>query len=188
MRSPLPFWHTLHNKSPALPGKLSRVMMSYKLRNSTDYSFTMMWSFSITNELSIEIKTTLRTLFKQDYVFLCRQAAIILFFFFTNSTFAFFILGPFCSEHRITESYNGLSWTSSESILGSPIHYIYKFIFINLQFYFRSNVFAFCFLMFAWPYNSYLGKFGLQFKMWTIPTSNNTSPNLWYWCYAIPKL
>lgn len=80
VRSLLPFWHILRNKSSALLGKLSKTM-SYKLRNSPDYSFTMMWSFSITNELSIKIKTTLSSLSNLEYTFLCKQAARIVFFF-----------------------------------------------------------------------------------------------------------
>lgn len=81
MRSLSPFWHTLHNKSSVLVGKLSKTM-SYKLKNSPDYSFTMMWSFSITNELSIKIKTTPSSLSNLEYTFLCKQAARMHFFSF----------------------------------------------------------------------------------------------------------
>lgn len=87
MRSLSPFWQALHNKSPALVGKLSK-MMSYKLKNSPDYSFTMMWSFSITNELSIKIKTTLSSLSSLEYTFLCKRAVRI------RSWFPFLSLFP----------------------------------------------------------------------------------------------
>lgn len=40
-----------------------------------------MWSFSITSELSIEIKTTLSSLSNLEYTFLCKQAARVVFFF-----------------------------------------------------------------------------------------------------------
>lgn len=118
VRSFLPFWHALRNKSPALVGKLSKTM-SYKLKNSPDYSFTMMWSFSITNELSIKIKTTLSSLSNLEYTFLCKQAARMHSFFLFLSLFS--LLCP--NEGKKKENRTHISQCSNKGCVMMTIFY-----------------------------------------------------------------